>query len=107
MIVELKKEAQVDYLRGLKTTDMFSNIDLYPIPSQGRVNVAFDLKEAGEVELNILNLQGQQVGKMYHGNIEATRQAFMWQNESLANGIYLLQMKKGDDVLFKRFVIER
>ncbi len=131
IIIELKKELTSDtkknkntwmdkvpagednarFAKGKTFSDnsFISDWTIFPNPSQGKLHFDFEVKQAGEVDIHILNLNGQIIDKVFSGYIEATRQLFTYEEEDnkLANGIYLLQVKMDGAVVTKKFVIEK
>jgi beta-lactamase regulating signal transducer with metallopeptidase domain len=86
-----------------------SNWTIFPNPSNGQVNFDFEVKQAGKIEIHILNLQGQVVDKVYQGSVEASRQLFTYTDteDRLSNGMYVMQVKMGDAVISKKFVVKK
>lgn len=93
----------------LSASAPISNWTIFPNPSNGQVNFDFEVKQAGKIEIHILNLQGQVVDKVYEGTVEATRQLFTYTDteDRLSNGVYLMQVKMGDIVISKKFVVKK
>lgn len=103
------KNARLGKIGGVPANSQISNFTIYPNPSNGTLFYNFEVRNAGEVEVNILNLKGQQVSQVYDGYVEATHHKFQWvdKENKLANGIYLLQIKMGDAINTKKFIVEK
>jgi hypothetical protein len=75
------------------------DLKVYPNPAKDFVTVAFEQTEAFEV--SIISMSGQVLRKY-----RTTDKAFRIDLQGLPRGIYLLQIKKGIDVITKRIVKE-
>ncbi|RJP77290.1 MAG: T9SS C-terminal target domain-containing protein [Candidatus Zixiibacteriota bacterium] len=67
----------------------------HPNPTNGALNWAFTLPQAGEAVLELVNLQGQTVGRCDLGRLEAGSHAPAWFPDGLASGIYLARIEAG------------
>lgn len=96
-------------VKTISVDSRISNLTVFPNPTQGQLNIDFEVKQAGEIAIQILNLKGQVIDEVYQGNVEATRQRFSYTDKAnrLSNGVYLIQLKMGDAVTTQKFVLER
>lgn len=81
-----------------------SNYFLFPNPSKTVLNIAFHAVQGNELEIKIINALGAVVK-------EETVQAGMYKTtiniEELANGVYFAQLKNGNTIETKRFVVAK
>lgn len=83
-----------------------ADMQLYPNPASGQVNISFNLDKAARVSLNVYNTVGQKVGS-FASHISATegvqRQGFdaSW----LGEGIWFVALESDNFRLVKRLVI--
>lgn len=89
---------------GLQTGQT-SVATVYPNPNDGRFKVAFEGLETENLELEILNLQGQRIALQQHeapgGRFEAALDL-----GKVSKGIYLLKVKTDAATEMKRIVVE-
>jgi len=91
-------------MTGVKPTNQPDQFTIYPNPSTGYFNLSYELKNNSEVQLDVLNMLGENV---YHtvstgskGNYTNTLVL-----DFLAKGIYLLKITSNNNVLNKRIEI--
>jgi len=65
----------------------------YPNPFNPTTTLAFDLKDAGFVNLTVFNLMGQEVAKVVNGEMSAGRHTVNFNSGSLSSGIYLYRIE--------------
>lgn len=92
-----------DIVLGVDAIDNVQEIKLYPNPSDGNVNVSFNLKTAQQVSLNVTDLSGKvletiTVNGTNGGNV------VMLDNTDLATGMYLIQVAANGSTTTLHFV---
>jgi len=73
-----------------------SSLRVYPNPAKDQVNVQFDLKKAGNVDLEIRNLMGTVVKRQALGMMQANESLTSLNFVDLSAGLYMLTLKSGD-----------
>ncbi len=73
----------------------------YPNPFNGETRINFSMKEAGVVELQVLNLQGQHVRTLLQRTMEPGNHFAVWNGRDdngkfMSSGIYLYQIRAND-----------
>jgi hypothetical protein len=72
-----------------------SNLRVYPNPAKDLINVQFNLKKAGNVDLEIRNLMGSVVKRQALGIMQANESLTTLNVGDLPAGLYLLTLKSG------------
>ncbi|TAL70713.1 MAG: T9SS type A sorting domain-containing protein [Bacteroidetes bacterium] len=85
------------------------NIKIYPNPSSGIVNLEFNNKSPDYYDIEITNVYGQIVKKLYSGRIEEGKFKLNWDgSDSAANqvfsGMYFITIKNSNYNLTEKFV---
>ncbi len=75
-----------------------SYFNVYPNPFNPETTIAFDVKQAGKVELAVYNLKGQKVKTLCNEMLTAGRKSYVWNgknsdNRQTASGIYFMKLK--------------
>ncbi len=65
----------------------------YPNPFNPATTIAFDLKDAGFVNLKVYNLMGQEVATVMNGSMVAGRHMVTFDASNLSSGIYLYRIE--------------
>ena len=89
----------------------FSLAQNYPNPFNSGTSIRFALPTAGEVELALYNLAGQQVATLLEGVRPAGAYALQWDGradgQALASGVYLYRLQTADQVQTRKLLLVR
>jgi hypothetical protein len=85
---------------GIAETEAISNVNIYPNPTQGMINVAFQLANADDVEITVSNLVGDVVSATTKKNVSAVNVQLDLTNQSA--GIYFVKIQSGAQTLTKK-----
>jgi len=82
----------------------------YPNPFNPSTTIAFAVTKAGEVNLAIYNLSGQQIQTLYSGKIAAGNHKVMWNGTDhygvkVSSGIYIYQLRGMNFTTSKKLVL--
>lgn len=83
-----------------------SMMKVYPNPTNGVSTITFNLDEAANVDLNVFNSLGQEVGAVYNGQLSAGQATFQFDaDEGLdPNGLYLIRLMVDGNVYTERLL---
>ncbi len=73
-------------------------IDVSPMPFSDKVEFKFDLAIGGYTSLDVLDLQGKILTKVFRKNLEQGSHSVTWNGGGLPTGVYFYQLKSGDGV---------
>ena len=70
---------------------------IYPNPSNGAINISFELSNSSTVELSIIDLNGRTINHLYSGRLERGQQMIKWDGtdnsgNKLNQGIYFAEL---------------
>lgn len=71
-----------------QTQPISPEIQSYPNPFSQSTTINFSLQESGVAEVTIVNLLGQQVARLFDGEMEAGEHSFEWNANGFASGMY-------------------
>ena len=82
----------------------------YPNPFNPTTNIAFSLKDASNVTMEIFNIKGQKVKTLINDRLEAGSHRIIWDgkdedNKSVSSGIYFYKMKASKFVSTKKMIL--
>ena len=78
-------------------------LSIYPNPFSEQATVQFSVVKTGAVDLTLLSLEGQLVGKLYSGTVAAgTTQSTTVKADGLRNGLYVLRLVTPTGVLYQK-----
>jgi len=102
----IQVDAVVEPCSAIGENIAFSNsINLSPNPNNGSFDVSFELKNTGDVKIDILNLVGQEVNQFsLNGMTGKIKQHVECKN--LSKGVYLLNITYEGKQYTKRFIKE-
>ena len=77
----------------------------YPNPFNPRTAVSFQLSAFSNIELNIYNVQGILVDKLYSGPIEAGHYELTWDASNMPSGVYIVRMVAENYIASQKVVL--
>ncbi len=81
----------------------------FPNPFNHRTNIVFDLPNAGEVTIDVINIHGQHVRTLYAGALPAGRRMLAWNGQTdngtlVAGGLYFLRLYSETGTLTRKML---
>jgi len=101
--VALQEEVGIADFDGM--IEDFKLSPAYPNPFNPRTAISFQLSAFSNIELNIYNVQGILVDKLYNGPIEAGSHELTWDASDMPSGVYIVRMVAGDFVASQKLVL--
>ena len=74
------------------------SVSVYPNPASEMVTLNFSLNKAGNITVQLFDILGKQVKNMDLGTAYEGENQYQLHVGNLANGIYILRLKAGDDI---------
>lgn len=84
--------------------DQTSPIVVYPNPAPDYVNLEFNLSTNSDVEINIMNLNGQSIITKKLNKQEKGKQTILVSTSALSSGIYIVSVKSKDGMYLSKFI---
>ncbi len=82
------------------------NVRVYPNPASDVVNVSYFLQDRQDVEISLSNAMGSVIETSATSSNMGNNSA-MINTSDLSNGVYFINLKSGEDVITKKFMIAR
>ena len=79
----------------------------YPNPFGEELNVTFTAPEAGRYDLELIDMSGRVVSRIFSGDVAAGDQQVRWNNSGLDNGFYVLRIVHGGQSTVRKLVLYR
>jgi len=67
-------------------------VNAYPNPFNPETTIAYDVAEAGNVNISVYNVKGQKIAELENGHKEAGQYNIVWRADSNASGVYFVRM---------------
>ena len=77
----------------------------YPNPFNPSTKIEFEIPEKSFVKLSVYNLTGQEVSKIFKGNLEAGKYIKTFNASHLASGVYYYKLTSGKVALSKKMML--
>jgi len=77
----------------------------WPNPFNPKVTLSFSLPRMDRARLEIFDLRGRQVDKLFEGILEPGRHEFSWNGEERASGLYFARLRSGDLVMTRKLLL--
>jgi hypothetical protein len=85
----------------------FSLMEPYPNPFNSRSTITFNLTISGAVQLDLIDLNGKQVKRIFNKKLSAGNHISYIDAEGLPSGIYILQLSAIEGTSIKKIVLTR
>lgn len=97
----------LDQLIVSTSENHFPNTSLmvYPNPSSISTSIVFELNEKKEIELSLVNLNGQVVKSIYKGEPEKGEHRVTLNCANLPKGIYIARLQSCNDIINQKLVV--
>lgn len=79
----------------------------YPNPTTGEAVIRFELPAITELNLELVNMYGQQVRVLAQGEYPAGKTDVRIQTEELAAGVYFYNLRAGDQTFTKKMIVTK
>lgn len=88
-----------------KTTGKKENLEIFPNPAAGLLNIRFSLPVAGVYSLSLLDANGRPI-RNFHNKAEAGEHILTWDMSELkAGSSYTIRLESGSTILVKKIVL--
>lgn len=99
-----EKKISLDIATGLAHIINEKSLSVYPNPATEKLNIGFELKESANVRIALYDMNGRLVKEIASGKMNSGMQHVSVET-GLPQGIYMTQVKAGEQVLTKRVFI--
>lgn len=84
-----------------------SALSIFPNPSSGEINIAFELQEASDIRIDVLDLNGSTIKQLSSENLLAGSQQYSFDlNGLVAQGMYLLSIQTSKGIAVQKIIIQ-
>lgn len=93
---------------GINTTPLTENIvNVYPNPFTNKTTIRYNLRESGEVNLSVYDIQGKEVATLVNGNQNAGAYNQVFDGNGLSNGVYVYKLQTSSGVQTGKLILNR
>ena len=97
---------RIDSPVGLKEVESKATLQIYPNPTSSNFTLLLGLNESNNVQIEIKNLLGKTVKTISNKNFTADSYRFHVETDDLASGIYLINLKVGNENITRKLVVQ-
>jgi uncharacterized repeat protein (TIGR01451 family) len=90
-------------VNGLFTPSVLESLSVFPNPTNGEISFSLDKYQGKALSINVYSIDGKLMMNK-HTVGEAVNRI---NGESLRNGLYVLQVRVGDDIVFGKFLVQK
>ncbi len=87
-----------------KLPEKFEISTAYPNPFNDMVMLHYGLPTAGAAAINVFDMSGRLIENLYNGNQTAGCHSISWRPDNNTAGVYLIQLKSGDQTSMQKVV---
>jgi hypothetical protein len=92
---------------GVSTINNSNEIKCYPNPSNNYFNIEYSLSASINVSVSVYNYLGAEVLSIKKGIQNNGHHSLKLETINLSPGIYILKIKRGEDILKKKIVVTK
>ncbi|MGH7600417.1 MAG: T9SS type A sorting domain-containing protein, partial [bacterium] len=85
--------------------ERFALLPNYPNPFHYQTTLSFDLPQAQEVAIRVLDVLGRKVAVLQRGRLAAGRHRIIWSPQGLPSGIYVIVLKTEATRLLRKVIV--
>lgn len=85
--------------------EQIQDLHIFPNPMHEQINLTYSLKEAGNVGMEITDMNGKQLQRLYYGIQTVGEHTFNAKLDELPAGIYFLRLSIGNSSLYEKIMI--
>jgi hypothetical protein len=100
----IEKQVTVVNSNAINDPQFLKEIQIYPNPSSGEVNIEFMLNSAENVSIIVMNALGEEIYR--NENSEVKNKKFLFDASDLAKGIYYARIGVGEFMVVRKIIIE-
>ncbi|WP_020528102.1 M56 family metallopeptidase [Flexithrix dorotheae] len=79
----------------------------YPNPTEGEMNISFELKENEKVSIEIFDLSGKKVETLLNKSMAAGKHQVTWDSKDLPSGSYLLNISTKNEKIERKVLLNK
>ena len=89
---------------GIAELNNAVSVSVFPNPFSENTTFVYELNEAGKVQLDVLNVNGELVKRLENNIQSSGKHQFIWNTNDVANGIYFYRLKAGNNFVNGKLV---
>jgi hypothetical protein len=94
-------------ITGIDELTAVNDVSIYPNPTEGDATLNLSLATPGKVNVNLLDITGKEVAKVFEGNLNGGDSQLPIHGSSLlSSGLYIVNIKAGSSVIQKKLVVK-
>lgn len=103
-VLDIELEPAAGVRKNVPADDYDLLLDCSPNPFNDAIRVNYTLEKPGALTLTVYDIQGRRIDTLAGGHHSAGNHRLVWQAGTIAGGVYLVQMKSGEETLTKKVV---
>lgn len=80
-------------------------LEAFPNPFNNSVSIAFELSLESDVRIDVFDLLGREVARLYEGNLPSGRNRLIWRADDLPSGPYFCRLESEGKIITKRITL--
>jgi len=90
-----------------EASSQINNVIVFPNPTNGKLNLNFDLIQNENIVISIYDINGQEALKLTNQYLDAGNHNLTFDVSNLSNGIYFLMTKNGNSITHSKLMISK
>ena len=81
-------------------------VQVFPNPSNGLTRISLTTPETGKLSLNLIDVLGREVARIYNGSVNAGEQVYNFDVNNIDAGVYFMQINYNDKTSALKLVVQ-
>ncbi len=91
---------------GISEPTIYTNILLSPNPANSTTTLSLDLEKAGNLQITLTNITGQEVLQLYNSFADIGAFTKVFSVADLPSGTYFIRMQLGDNTKYEKLIVK-
>ncbi len=93
---------------GINSNESITSLKMFPNPNVNQdLNLSFEMKKAGKVKIELIDITGKSVVELYDGANAAGTFTEKFRIPSMKAGLYFLSVQVAEDVLTRKLLVQQ
>lgn len=98
---------RLELVTGTKQPDDAQSLNVFPIPSTGKLNIQVPGWQGKEVKIELRDMQGRSLQSLHSGTMNKGKQTLLADLQGLSPGVYFVHVEVEGSVLVRKVILSR
>ncbi len=101
------KNSVIVGIEDVSDKELLTEFNIYPNPVKNSANVLLNFSEKRNVDIMLFDITGEKLIEQNHGNLSAGEYNFPLNLSNFANGLYIVNLRIGNEIISRKISVNR